>query len=545
MPARIRRDRLRHHDHAVGGRRDRAHLIANPFDAGVDGSPAARHAGAAARRSAAIFLRGFREAIVARGRPRRSATWRSTWSSSATGFVQSVAASRRRSRDWKAHAASSQQSNPLMMVAIAMLLFPKLALGLSGFETGVAVMPLVAGERDGRREEAPIGRIAQHQEAAADRGADHERAAHRQQLRDGDADSGRRASPRAAPPTAARSPTSRTAISAMVRDASTTLTTIAILWFAGASAMAGLLNLVPRYLPRYGMAPDWARANAPARACSSPRSRSSSRSSSTRDVDAQGGAYATGVLVLMTSAALAVAIAAWRQKQPLAAVPAASRSSSSTRRSSTSSSGRKASRSPRCSSSRSSCRRWCRAPALDRDPHRRRRPTTLADAVSCKTVGTARRSASSPIARTTGSLEEYERQARGRAADRTICRRTTRCCSSRSARATRREFSNVLHVHGAYVGAVSRAALAEPGHPQRDRGAAALPPRSRPGRSRTRTSAGPKAIRSPTCLKFLAFGEGDTAPVTREVLAAVRARSAAPAARARRLTLPGGRNVCL
>ncbi|MDF5729061.1 MAG: amino acid transporter, partial [Rhizonema sp. PD38] len=42
----------------------------------------------------------------------------------------------------------ANNQNPLSLLGIALLVFPKLALGLSGFETGVTVMPLVRGSND-------------------------------------------------------------------------------------------------------------------------------------------------------------------------------------------------------------------------------------------------------------------------------------------------------------------------------------------------------------------------------------------------------------
>ncbi|KUN96965.1 APC family permease [Streptomyces caeruleatus] len=213
--------------------------------------------------------------------------------------------------DWS-NALTAEHGNIFVMIGVALIVFPKLALGLSGFETGVAVMPHVKGD-PGETEESPRGRIRDTKKllttAAVIMSCFLIATSFITTLLipEKEFESGGQANGRAL---AFLAHEYLGGAFGTVYDAST----IAILWFAGASAMAGLLNLMPRYLPRYGMAPHWARAVRPMVIVFTLVAFLVTWIFDA-DVDAQGGAYATGVLVLISSAAIAVTIAARKAGQ--------------------------------------------------------------------------------------------------------------------------------------------------------------------------------------------------------------------------------------
>jgi hypothetical protein len=209
-------------------------------------------------------------------------------------------------------ALSARHASPLGMIAAALIVFPKLALGLSGFETGVAVMPLVKGD-PGDTEANPAGRIRNTKKLLLAAALLMSVLLMASSVVTTVLIPGALLLP--------GGPAAGRALAYLAHEQFGTLfgtvydvATVAMLWFAGASALAGLLNLVPRYLPRYGMAPEWARANRPLIVIFTLITFIVTLAFHA-DVEAQGGAYATGVLVLITSGALAVAIMKWQQRR--------------------------------------------------------------------------------------------------------------------------------------------------------------------------------------------------------------------------------------
>ena len=222
--------------------------------------------------------------------------------------------------DWKLADNPVKGTGYGAIALVCLLFFPKLALGLSGFETGVAVMPLIMGDASDSADQ-PTGRIRNARKLLISAAAIMSvyllgssmivsTLIPAEELQVGGAAANRALAYLAH----GEGDFTLCPMFGEVFGTIYDLSTVLILWFAGASAMSGLLNLVPRYLPRYGMAPEWAK-NIRALVVMFTFVNILVTVIFKADVNEQGGAYATGVLVLISSACVATVIDLYRKRQ--------------------------------------------------------------------------------------------------------------------------------------------------------------------------------------------------------------------------------------
>jgi hypothetical protein len=294
------------------------HAVENPFLHGVLGEHQILATLVVLAALAIVFLIGFREAIgvaTAAAVPYLALNVvvlaRGLWEiASHPGYVT----------HWRSMLTAKGDFS--LVVAGAMLVFPKLALGLSGFETGVSVMPLIDGgeadaDHDPRGGVAPAGRVAHTRllllTAALIMSV--------MLVLSSVVTTMLIAPEDYVPPGKA----SGRAIAFLAHEylghgfgTVYDVSTILILALAGASAMAGLLQLIPRFLPRFGMAPRWVSLARPLVLALFAINIIITLIFKA-NVEAQSGAYATGVLVLILSAAVAATLALWHERRWLLA----------------------------------------------------------------------------------------------------------------------------------------------------------------------------------------------------------------------------------